>query len=505
MLNGKTTIYVASAGTGKTTTLMDNLTDCLEYVDPQNICFTTFTKVGAQEAIDRALAKNPNYTEKDFEGFSTLHALCYRRIARKQMLNHQDYKQLSELTGYNVTGNTAYASDGLVYNSNAGDRILYYNSLCRNLKVSEQEVLDLQIGTKLNADQLADFNKFYIEYKLRKNKYDFTDQLEQYLSQSFSPNFDVVFVDEAQDLSPLQWDVVDFICSHAREVYIAGDDKQSIFKFAGGDPKSLIERKGERIVLDTSYRLPQPILDYAERIAARIDEKQAYHVTSKNKEGKVEHVHSISELDMSEGTWLLLCRNKSMLHIFEHELMRKKQLFVSSSRDSLFNEKQIKYILMWEQLRRGYKFEAMHLKVLYHEYLPTGSVVKRGFKKMLDQMPDTELFDKDDLKENFGLINTDKWDKVFRLPDITIEILLKAEQENRLDKSTNIEINTIHATKGREADNVVLLPDMTTTTYKGMLKDEDNEHRVFYVGATRAKKNLYLHTPITNRFYKLPR
>ena len=500
-----TTIYVASAGTGKTTTLMDNLTDCLEYVDPQQICFTTFTKVGAQEAIDRALDKNPDYNEKDFEAFSTLHALCYRRIPRKQMLTNQDYRLLSELTGYTVTGGSAYGNDGLVYNNNAGDRILYYNSLGRNLKVGEKEVLDLQLGTKVNADQLADFNKFYKEFKLTKNKYDFTDQLEQYIAQDIRPHFDCVFVDEAQDLSPLQWDVVDFICSRASHIFIAGDDKQSIFKFAGGDPKSLINRPGNRIVLDTSYRLPSTILNYAEKIASRIDEKQLYHVHSKNDNGNVEHIHSVADLDMSEGTWLLLCRNKSLLQMFEFELMRKKQLFVSSSRDSLFNEKQIKFIMLWEQLRRGYKFPALDLKVLYHEFLPTGTVVKRGAKKMLDQMPDKEMFGKDDLKENFGLLNTDKWNKIFRLPDITIELLLKAEQENKLDKSTNVEINTIHATKGREADNVVLLPDMTSITYKGMLKDEDNEHRVFYVGATRAKKNLYIHTPVTNMFYKMPR
>ena len=45
---------------------------------------------------------------------------------------------------------------------------------------------------------------------------------------------------------------------------------------------------------------------------------------------------------------------------------------------------------------------------------------------------------------------------------------------------------------------------MTETTYKGMLKDMDNEHRVYYVAATRAKTNLYIHTPVTNRFYQLP-
>jgi ATP-dependent exoDNAse (exonuclease V) beta subunit len=89
-----TKIYVASAGTGKTTTLMDELTKCLEDTPPNRICFTTFTKAAAQEAIDRALAKHPAYSHQDFTAFSTLHALCFRRIPRKQMLNYQDYKLL---------------------------------------------------------------------------------------------------------------------------------------------------------------------------------------------------------------------------------------------------------------------------------------------------------------------------------------------------------------------------------------------------------------------------
>jgi superfamily I DNA/RNA helicase len=119
-------------------------------------------------------------------------------------------------------------------------------------------------------------------------------------------------------------------------------------------------------------------------------------------------------------------------------------------------------------------------------------------------MPDGELFDKDQLVDNFGLKTTAKWDLIFKLPDITKEILLKAESEGKLERSGDVELSTIHATKGREADNVIILPDMTETTYKGMLKDMDNEHRVYYVAATRAKTNLYIHTPVTNRFYQLP-
>lgn len=500
------TIFVASAGTGKTTTLMDLLTDCLEKTTPNRICFTTFTKAGATEAIDRALIKNKSYAQSDFEAFSTLHALCYRRIPRKQMLTVQDYRQIGELTGYPISGSAAYSSkDGLVYNSNAGDKILYYNSLVRNLKTTPEEVINSQIGARVTAEQLADFSAFYKDYKMKKNKYDFTDQLETYLAQGIIPEFDYVFIDEAQDLSPLQWDIVDFISQKAKEVFIAGDDKQSIFKFAGGDPSSLINRQGNRIVLDTSYRLPQPVLDYAEKVADQISEKQEYSVKSNKDHGSVEHIHSLVDLDMSKGTWFLLCRNKAHMEIFEHALMKKQQLFVSASSHSLFNQKQIDYILMWERLRRGYKFKASELKVLYRDFLPSGRVVARGCKNLLDSMPDNELFDKDQLVDSFGLKTTVKWDLIFKIPEFTKEVLLKAEAEGTLERSADVQINTIHATKGREADNVVVLPDITETTYKGMLKDMDNEHRVFYVAATRARQNLYIHAPTTNRFYQMPK
>jgi len=501
------TIFVASAGTGKTSTLMDLLTEVLDKeTSPKDICFTTFSKAGAQEAIDRALVKNPNYHISDFTGFSTLHALCYRRIPRRQMLNYQDYKLLGELSGFPISGSAAYSNkDGMSYNNNAGDIILTYDSLKRNLKASSEDILSSQLNARVTPDELDQFTEFYKQFRAQKNKYDFTDQLEKYIEQDIRPRFEYVFIDEAQDLSPLQWDVVDFISQDAKEVFVAGDDKQSIFKFAGGDPSSLINRQGNRVVLDTSYRLPQPVLEYAERIAEDIEEKQAYTVQSRKEQGSVQHIHSVNDVDFSEGTWFLLCRNKAMVEIFECELMRIKQLFVSNSPNSLFSEKQIQNILMWEQLRKGYKFKAHKLKVLYNDFLPTGTAVARGAKKLINSMPDAELFDKDDLKNSFGLRTTEKWDKVFKLPDITKEVLLKAEAEDKLDKSTNIEISTIHATKGREADNVIILPDMTYTTYKGMLKDPDNEHRVFYVAATRAKQNLYIHTPVTDKFYNMPR
>jgi DNA helicase-2/ATP-dependent DNA helicase PcrA len=252
---------------------MDKLTTCLESTPPHKICFTTFTKAAAQEAIDRALIKNPELSEKDFTAFSTLHALCFRRIPRKQMLNYQDYKLLGELLGYSISGVATlfdYKSDS---GNGKGDRLLQYESLMRNLQEPASSVLATQVNTKFTPEELEKFYKFYRNFREEKNKYDFTDQLEVFLESKIKLNVDYLFVDEAQDLSPLQWKIIDHISNEVKEVIIVGDDKQSIFKFAGGDPKSLIHKEGTRVVLDTSYRLPKNVLEYAESVANRIKEK----------------------------------------------------------------------------------------------------------------------------------------------------------------------------------------------------------------------------------------
>jgi len=501
-----TTIYVASAGTGKTTTLMDKLTACLQDTKPSKVCFTSFTKAAAQEAIDRALIKNPDYVEKDFSAFSTLHALCYRRVPHKQMLNNQDYKLLGQLLGLSITGYSSLYNNKSVNTIGRGDRLLQYESLMRNTQQPAAAVLMDQVNTKFKPEELEDFSRFYQEFRAEKNKYDFTDQLEAFLTHKVNMNVNYLFVDEAQDLSPLQWKIIDHIAKQVKQVFIAGDDKQSIFKFSGGDPKSLINKEGNRIILDTTYRLPKKVLAYAEVIAEQITEKQDYNVipAKNNDDGCVLNIRSLDDLDFTQGTWFLLCRNKVLMTIFENYLQKKKLLFISGGDSSLFKERQIFFIKLWEQLRLGYKFKASLIKELYRDYLPTGSAVGRGAKTLIDTMPDNHLFDKDELIANFGLRTITKWDQVFRLPDATKSILLHAEKEGTFDKAANIEVNTIHASKGREADNVVVLPDMTQTTFHHYRKDPDNEHRVFYVACTRAKKNLYLHYPVTTQFYPLP-
>jgi superfamily I DNA/RNA helicase len=70
--------------------------------------------------------------------------------------------------------------------------------------------------------------------------------------------------------------------------------------------------------------------------------------------------------------------------------------------------------------------------------------------------------------------------------------LIKNKVHLTPDKKINININTIHTVKGGEADNVIVLEDLTNSVYNNLKQNPDSENRIFYVAITRAKQNLYL-------------
>jgi superfamily I DNA/RNA helicase len=136
--------------------------------------------------------------------------------------------------------------------------------------------------------------------------------------------------------------------------------------------------------------------------------------------------------------------------------------------------------------------------------MKTRTRIRFGYKKVLKAMHDDEIVSLDRLRSEFGLLTVDPWEKaldVLKEPDR--EYVKKVIETEGLTSSPRISINTIHSTKGQEADNVVICPDMALRSYEEFKKGTDDEHRVFYVGVTRAKKNLYILKPKTEMSYPL--
>ena len=94
---------------------------------------------------------------------------------------------------------------------------------------------------------LKNVNDNLINYKKVKKKLDFNDMINQLLLKTDLPKFKVIFIDEAQDLSPLQWKLFDKLKNYADNIYLAGDDDQAIFAWAGADVDRFINEPAKEI------------------------------------------------------------------------------------------------------------------------------------------------------------------------------------------------------------------------------------------------------------------
>ena len=94
--------------------------------------------------------------------------------------------------------------------------------------------------------------------------------LERFVADCGPLDVDAALVDEAQDLSRLQWRVVRHAFTNAARLFVAGDDDQAIYQWSGADVESFLNLKGEREVLGHSHRLPKLVKATAARVIARV-------------------------------------------------------------------------------------------------------------------------------------------------------------------------------------------------------------------------------------------
>ena len=87
--------------------------------------------------------------------------------------------------------------------------------------------------------KILDYRDRFESYKKSLGAIDYADMLERSIEESAGlPDFDLLIVDEAQDLTPVQWDLVKILISRSKRTYIAGDDDQAICEPFGAGPVS---------------------------------------------------------------------------------------------------------------------------------------------------------------------------------------------------------------------------------------------------------------------------
>jgi len=487
------TIVLGPPGTGKTTTLLNKVDSYLKETDPDKIGYFAFTKKAANEARDRAI-RDFNLTEDDLPYFRTLHSLAFRKLGLKkdQVMQSRHYKDLGKRLGFPVTYAEHQEDHGGFFTSDSEFLQIINLAKVRNITL-EQQYNKREHTQDLELDKLHDIAEALRIYKKEHNLIDFNDMILDFVKSDLSPKFDVVFIDEAQDLSLMQWDMTKSIWNKSEDSFIAGDDDQAIFKWAGADVDSFIALQDQMINLPLiqSHRIPikvhQLAMGIINRIKHRID--KTWH--PKTNEGSLQKHFNVDSVDMSSGEWLVLARTKYMLKEIEDVLHRKGLYYETRHKRSY--EKDIQEAATdWEHLRQGQLLTYKQVEKIYGYMSP-----EHRDKKLMQGMTKGTFYGIDQLTKDFGLKTKKVWFEAFDdAGSKRINYLRKMRANGeQLNKKPRIELSTIHAAKGGESQNVVLLTDLTKTTLDTYEKNPDDENRLFYVGATRTKENLHIIEP----------
>jgi hypothetical protein len=157
-------------------------------------------------------------------------------------------------------------------------------------------------------------------------------------------------------------------------------------------------------------------------------------------------------------------------------------------------------------LRQGEGIAARDVRLVYRHML-LHKQVQRGHKTLPD-VPEDRVLTIEDLTANHGLLTTAPWDEALEVIPNVDKVYFKAcmRRGEDLSRTPRIRISTIHSAKGAEATNVLLVTDFPQKMTGSVrdVHDMDDEKRVFYVGLTRAKKELHLVHPMTTKGFPLP-
>jgi DNA helicase-2/ATP-dependent DNA helicase PcrA len=484
-------------GSGKTTYLLSVVDNELSGGVPSNgIGYFAFTRKAAAEATERAQRKFPHLDpEQDFPWFRTLHSLAYRclGIGTKDMMTPQNYAEFAKGAGIELAIEQGEEEFAVKADHPILNEINIARVKGRDLR---QHYNDSQMTIEWHHFEYVD--RAYRHYKASHGLLDFTDLIEYVLQEPDRlPRLKALIVDEAQDLSRLQWRLVQALIARAERTYVAGDDDQAVYTWAGADVESFLTLRGNVRVLDQSYRVPSTIHALADRVVHRIRNRQEKTWRPRTEGGAIVYYNDFHHVDLTRGDWLVLAATNYMLSDM-HEWIKSQGLLFERHGQRSISEAVLSAVVGWERLRKGQEIPFELVKGIY-KYLDP-SAVKHGHKSLKTADMDA-LYSHARLVERHGLLTDAIWHEALTKigEDKRNYLVALLRRGIRLTDKAPIKLSTIHGAKGGEADNVLLLGDLSTRFAKEYDNNPDDINRLLYVGITRAKQALHVVLPRNNQ------
>ena len=302
-------LVFAGAGSGKTKTLTYRVAYLIEElkVKPDNILAVTFTNKASEEMKERI----KNLLNKDINLFwiGTFHSMC-SRILRKEIvylgynknftiLDEDDSLKIIDEAIKNLDFQKNYFQSREIYN-----KISYIKS--RGLFVEDY------IPKDGYDEALKKIFLKYEEIKKKGNLVDFDDLINfvtkilnqnDIISRFYSEKFKFILVDEYQDINPAQHKLLKALTKYKKNIFVVGDDDQSIYKFRGSSSELMLSfkddfEKVEVVYLSENYRSTETIVNASKFLIKNNktrEEKPLYAIKSGG--DKIKLYRAINEID----------------------------------------------------------------------------------------------------------------------------------------------------------------------------------------------------------------
>lgn len=574
-------LVLAVPGAGKTTVLIYRILYLIQqcHIDPKSILSITFSRVQARDMERRfhllAAQKAPGLSSTDVT-FSTIHAFAYDILRTSYALKRRKVELIEGSDRYNKIHlikslyheiHQRYISDDSL------DEFFRIHSFIKNSQCSLEEYL------KENQTQLRSLDVLYQRYEDYKKEHhliDFDDMLtdaydviqnEPAILKRVKKKYRYFQMDEAQDSSSIQLELMRKIVAPEDNLFVVADDDQSIYSFRGANPQELLSfheyypdakiyfmeenyRSYKDIVLASNRFIKTNALRYDKNITtSKAKLSPIKMVKSRNMEAScqyiTDHIKNIQEQDPTKTIAILYRNNRSSLPLIYQltesnipfHLREQKQKVLGS-----FIIKDILEILRFAEDRSRldlfvqlyYKFPLYLKKEIVGSlsYIPGDNVLDRllqlrhlshyQYDNINDLNTGLDLAMNVSLSKAIGLIEDEIGYRKYLKNRIgttggsvenakmiletlkfiakscssidELEDKIKALFEPQKNPNDNLTLSTIHSSKGLEF-NIVFLIDLIEGEFPShQIHDLEEERRLFYVGMTRAKEQLYLIT-----------
>ncbi|MFT4444509.1 ATP-dependent helicase [Parvimonas sp. G1967] len=423
-------LILAVPGSGKTTVLLNRILNLIKNhnIDSSEIISITFSKSQGIDMEKRFLAQNPEFRGKIT--FKTIHAFCYEIV--------RNYMKLKNIKKTLIEGNNEF------------NRILilkrvYYQKNYK--KLSDEEINDFFSIYDFTKNKMYDFEGYirknhfisnrslmlklynlYDEIKIQNNFMDFNDLLilaNEYIStdkkllKALKNRYKFFQIDEGQDTSTLQFEIIRKIVFPENNVFIVADDDQSIYSFRGASPENLLNFKNiypnsKIFFMDKNFRSTKNIIKISNKIIQGNKiryEKSSKHTTEESSQIMLfkvknsiiqarELVKRIFEINPNETIGVLYRNNISSLYVADILKNNSIEFFIKENKFDFYSNRilnDVKNILLFSE-------DTTDLEVFKRIYFKLNAYIKKDFIAKLEYKPYNQcvlesLLDLDELND----------------------------------------------------------------------------------------------------------